>query len=61
MQLHTEIFPDNQRMVFDILAEQDWLHHFYMAGGNVRRYGDVKSMHLRKFLFHHEGHEDHEG
>jgi len=33
MQLHTEIFPEQQRLVFEILAKQDWMDHFYMAGG----------------------------
>ncbi len=33
MKLHTEILPKNQNQVFEILANQEWLQRFYMAGG----------------------------
>ena len=33
MKLHTEIFPEEQIQVFNILCEQDWLSRFYLAGG----------------------------
>lgn len=35
MRLHTEIFPEQQCLVFEMLANQDWLSHFYLAGGTA--------------------------
>jgi len=33
MNLHTEILPDQQKRLFDILSEQIWIAPFYLAGG----------------------------
>ena len=33
IELHTEIFPEQQQLVFNTLSEQDWLSPFYLAGG----------------------------
>jgi len=32
---HIEILPDQQRHLFDILAETNWISCFYMAGGTA--------------------------
>lgn len=31
--LHIEILPDEQRKLFDVIAKQDWISSFYLAGG----------------------------
>ncbi len=33
MNLHTEILPEQQKILFDILSEQAWIIPFYLAGG----------------------------
>lgn len=33
ISLHLEILPEEQRALFDILAEQSWIVQFYLAGG----------------------------
>ncbi len=32
-KFHFEIFPNEQKMLFDILVEQAWIESFYLAGG----------------------------
>lgn len=31
--LHLEILPEEQRKLFDVFAEYDWINSFYLAGG----------------------------
>ena len=31
--LHLEILPDEQRKLFDVMAKQEWINSFYLAGG----------------------------
>jgi hypothetical protein len=33
--LHTEILPEQQKVLFDILSEQSWIAPFYLAGGTA--------------------------
>ena len=33
--LHFEIFPEEQKELFDILSELDWITNFYLAGGTA--------------------------
>jgi len=33
IELHTEIFPEQQQLLFDTLSEQEWISPFYLAGG----------------------------
>jgi len=33
VELHTEILPKQQQLLFDSLSEQDWISPFYLAGG----------------------------
>mgnify|MGYP000158477060 CR=1 FL=1 len=33
MQVNTEILPDNQQIVFNILKNNPWIREFYLAGG----------------------------
>lgn len=35
MNLHTEILPEQQRILFDILSKQRWIAPFYLAGGTA--------------------------
>ncbi len=32
-KLHTEVLPETQKKVFDILVNIDWINSFYLAGG----------------------------
>ena len=33
--LHTEILPEQQKRLFDILSDQSWITPFYLAGGTA--------------------------
>jgi hypothetical protein len=50
--LHLEVLPDEQRELFNVIAKQDWINSFYLAGGTslALRIGHRRSIDFDFFI-----------